>query len=242
MLGVIDLFTEEEPIWTTDRIIERLQASRATVYRYLQALTAAGFLSQLARGAYALGPRIIELDRQIRIADPLLRVAPAVMAAQRDKVAGTQLLCRYYGLRVFSIFEDRSDPRIETSFDRGRPFSLFRSSASRIILANLPAPHLRRLFLNHAGEIAAAGLGTTWPVFRDTLKAIRKRGVAVASDIDTALIGMAAPIFAAPEIITGSLVFVRLRAEVTERDIDSLSGLVIDSAKLISGRLEEASA
>lgn len=66
------LFTEESPVWTADQIIARLHTSRATVYRYLQAPTAAGFLSQLARGAYTLGPRIIELDRQIRIADPLL--------------------------------------------------------------------------------------------------------------------------------------------------------------------------
>jgi DNA-binding IclR family transcriptional regulator len=242
VLGVLDLFTEEDPIWTTDRLMERLNASRATLYRYLQALMVSGLVSQLGGGAYALGPRIIELDRQIRIADPLLRVAPPIMAAHRDKVAGTQLLCRYYGLRVFSIFEERSDLRIETSFDRGKPFSLFRSSASRIILANLPAQQLRRLFLNHAGEIASAGLGTTWPEFRGSLKAIRKRGVAVASDIDTALIGMAAPVFAAPDIVTGSLVFARIRAEVTEREIAYLSALAIDAAKLISERLEEASA
>jgi DNA-binding IclR family transcriptional regulator len=152
------------------------------------------------------------------------------------------LLCRYYGLRVFSIFEDRSDPSIETSFDRGRPFSLFRSSASRIILANLPAARLRWLFLNHAAEIASAGMGTTWPAFRDTLKAIRKRGVAVASDIDTALVGVAAPIFAAPDIVMGSLVLVRHKAEATERDIHFLSKLAIDTARQISDRLDDASA
>ena len=60
------------------------------------------------------------------------------MAAQRAKVAGTQLLCRYYGLRVMSIHEDRFDERTKTSFDRGRPFSLFKGSTSQIILAHLP--------------------------------------------------------------------------------------------------------
>ena len=34
------------------------------------------------------------------------------MAAQRAKVAGTQLLCRYYRVRVMSIHEDRFDERI----------------------------------------------------------------------------------------------------------------------------------
>lgn len=239
VLGILDLFTEAEPIWTAEAVIERLRSTRSTVYRYLRALVASGFLIQVGRGGYALGPRIIELDRQIRIADPLLRVAPPIMAAQREKVAGTQLLCRYYGVRVLSIFEERSDPRIETSFDRGRPFSLFRSSASRIILANLPQPQLQRLFLNHAGDIAAAGYGTTWPEFRDALKAIRKRGFAVLSDIDPELIGISAPIFAAPEVVTASLVLARIKSEVTERDIEYLSALAIDSTRRISEQLQE---
>ena len=238
VLGIMDLFTEEEPIWTAEAMVERLQSTRSTVYRYLRALIGSGFLAQVGGGGYALGPRIIALDRQIRVADPLLRVAPPIMAAQRDAVAGTQLLCRYYGVRVLSIFEERSDPRIETSFDRGRPFSLFRGSASRVILANLPQAQLQRLFLNHANDIVAAGYGATWPAFRDTLKVIRRRGFAVLSDIDAEVIGVSAPIFAAPEVVTASLVLARLKREVTERDIDHLAAIAIDSTGRISALLQ----
>jgi DNA-binding IclR family transcriptional regulator len=242
VLGVLDLFTEEEPIWTAEAVIERLQSTRSTVYRYLRALIASGFLTQVGGGGYALGPRIIELDRQIRIADPLLRVAPPIMAAQRQQVAGTQLLCRYYGVRVFSIFEERSDPRIETSFDRGRPFPLFRGAASRTILANLPQAQLQRLFLHHAGDIAAAGYGATWPEFRNVLRAIRRRGFAVLSDIDPEVIGVSAPIFAAPEVVTASLVLARLKSEVTEHDIEHLSDIAIDATRRISEQLWTSSA
>ncbi len=240
VFGLFDLFTEAEAIWTIDALVERSRASKPTVYRYLRALITAGLLAQVGVGTYALGPRIVELDRQIRIADPLLKLAIPIMEAQRDIVLGTQLLCRYYGIRVFSIHEERSDTRIRTSFDRGRPFSLFLGSGSRIILANLLQPQLRRLFLHHADEIAAAGLGNTWPEFRATLMAIRRRGVAVASVIDTALVGIAAPIFAAPEVVTACLILVRIRSEVTERDIAVLSALAIDAARQISERLQEA--
>jgi DNA-binding IclR family transcriptional regulator len=237
VLGVMDLFTEQEPVWTAEAIGERLRTTRSTVYRYLKALVASGFLAQVG-GGYALGPRIIELDRQIRVADPLLRVAPAIMAAQRDAVAGTQLLCRYYGVRVLSIFEERSDPRIETSFDRGRPFSLFRGSASRAIMAWLPQAQLQRLFLHNADAIAAAGYGGTWPDFRDALRLIRKRGYAVLSDVDPAMIGVSAPIFAAPDIVTASLVLARLKSEVSERDIEALAALAIESTNRISRLLQ----
>lgn len=238
VLRVMDLFTEQEPVWTAEAIGDRLQAKRSTVYRYLKSLVGSGFLSQLG-GGYALGPRIIQLDRQIRVADPLLRVAPKIMAAQREQVAGTQLLCRFYGLQVLSIYEERSDPRIETSFDRGRPFSLFRGSASRAIMAWLPQAQLQRFFLNHADAIAAAGYGGTWPEYRDALKDIRRRGYAVLSDVDPAVIGVSAPIFAAPDIVTASLVLARLKSEVSERDIEQLAEMVMLSTRHISESLQK---
>ena len=237
VLGILDLFTEAAPLWTAEAMMERLGATRSTLYRHLRALTDAGFLAP-AGGAFVLGPRIIALDRQIRVTDPLLRVAPAVMAGLRDAVAGTQLLCRFYGTRVLSIHEEKSDPRIRTSFDRGRTFPLFRGSASRSILANLPQAELRRLFLAHAPEIAAAGLGGTWPEFRDGLKAIRLRGHAILSDIDPEVIGASAPIFAAPGLVTGSLVLARLKREVTERDLDHLATMAKAATSRISAALQ----
>lgn len=239
VLGIMDLFTEQAPLWTAEAIGERLGATRSTVYRYLKALVDSGFLAQ-AGGGYALGPRIIELDRQIRVADPLLRVAPPIMAAQRDQVAGSQLLCRYYGVRVLSIYEDRTDVRIQTSFDRGRPFSLFRGSAARAIVAWLPQAQLQRLFLHHADAIAEAGYGQTWPAFRDTLKTIRRQGYAVLSDVDPEVLGVSAPIFAAPEVVTAALVLARLKREVTERDIEVLAALAVESTARISAELQGA--
>lgn len=174
---------------------------------------------------------------EIRVADPLLRIAPPIMAAQRKQVAGTQLLCRYYGERVISIHEDRTDERIHTSFDRGRPFSLFRGSASRAIMAWLPQAQLQRLYLHHADAIAAAGYGQTWPALRNTLKAIRKQGYAVLSDVDQ-VIGVSAPIFAEPKMVTAALVLARLKREVTESDIETLAKLAIDSTQRISAALQ----
>ena len=163
------------------------------------------------------------------------------MAAQRAKVAGTQLLCRYYGLRVMSIHEDRFDERIKTSFDRGRPFSLFKGSTSQIILAHLSNDQQQRLFLEHAHEIAEAGLGRNWPAFRDAMRAIRERGVAVASVIDKDLVGVAAPIFIAPETIAAALTLVRIRKEVDEAEIGRLAKLATSSARKVSERLQSLS-
>ncbi len=242
VFGMIDLFTETRPIWTADELIAAQGTSRATTYRDLRALIDSGFLAPVSAGTYALGPRVIELDRQMRLGDPLLRIAPPIMAAQRERVGGSQLLSRFYGLRVISIHEDRHDARIRTSFARGRPFSLFTGSTSQVILAHLAAEQQQRLFLRHAGEIAAADLGANWPEFRERMHAIRARGVAVASVVDKDLVGVAAPVFRAPDAVAAAITLVRIRKEADPSVIESLTRLAIASARRISGRLQAVAA
>lgn len=238
VLGILDLFTPEAPVWTADMIMERLLFSRATVYRYIRALGDAGLLVPVAGAGYVLGPRFIEFDRSIRLADPLLQIVPPVMAELRDAVNGAQLLCAFYGLRALSVLQDKTDPNITMSMERGRPFSLFQGSPSRVILAHLPPYQLRNLALNHPREIAAAGLGESWAEFRDAMRAVRRVGYVVASDIDKALVGISAPIFHAPGAVVASLCLVRLRENVMEGDAVMLGGLAVDACERISRALQ----
>jgi DNA-binding IclR family transcriptional regulator len=238
VLGILDLFTPDLPVWTVDMLVDRLLLGRATIYRYVRALCDAGFLVPVSGAGYVLGPRFIEFDRSIRLADPLLQIVPPVMAELRDEVNGAQLLCAFYGLRVLSVLQDKTDPNITMSMERGRPFPLFQGSPSRVILAHLPTYQLRNLALNHQREIAAAGLGENWTEFRDGLRAVRRTGYLVASDIDRALIGISAPIFHAPGAVAASLCLVRLKENVTEQDADSLGRLAMRACQRISAELQ----
>jgi DNA-binding IclR family transcriptional regulator len=238
VLGILDLFTPDLPVWTVDMLVDRLLLGRATIYRYVRALCDAGFLVPVAGAGYVLGPRFIEFDRSIRLADPLLQIVPPVMAEIREAVNGAQLLCAFYGLRVLSVLQDKTDPNITMSMERGRPFPLFQGSPSRVILAHLPTYQLRNLALNHQREIAAAGLGENWAEFRDGLRAVRRTGYRAASDIDRALIGISAPIFHAPGAVAASLCLVRLKENVTEQDADSLGRLAMRACERISSELQ----
>ena len=238
VLGILDLFTPEMPVWTVDLLVEHLALARATVYRYVRALGDAGFLVPVSGAGYVLGPRFIEFDRSIRLADPLLQIVPPVMAELRQAVNGAQLLCGFYGLRVLSVLQDKTDPNITMSMERGRPFPLFQGSPSRVILAHLPTYQLRNLALNHQAAIAAAGLGENWTEFRNAMRVIRKTGYLVASDIDKALVGISAPIFHAPGAVAASLCLVRLKENVTEAGALELGRLAVDACRRISGELE----
>jgi len=238
VLGILDLFTPDAPVWTVDMLVDRLLLGRATIYRYIRALCDAGFLVAVSRAGYVLGPRFIEFDRSIRLADPLLQIVPPVMAELREVVKGGQLLCAFYGLRVLSVLEDKTDPSITMSMERGRPFPLFQGSPSRVILAHLPPYQLRNLALNHQAAIAAAGLGQNWAEFRDAMRAIRRTGYLVASDIDKALVGVSAPIFHAPGAVAASLCLVRLKENVMPDDAAFLGRLAVGACERISRELQ----
>jgi DNA-binding IclR family transcriptional regulator len=52
------------------------------------------------------------------------------------------------------------------------------------------------------------------------MRGIRERGVAIASVIDKDLVGIAAPVFTAPDPIAAALTLVRIRKEVDEAAIE----------------------
>lgn len=234
VLGIIDLFTEDAPRWTVEAMAARLEMARTTAYRYAKMLVDAGFLAAISQGVFVLGPRFIELDRQIRIADPLLRVAPPIMQSIRDEVNGIQLLCSYYGQRVICVYDDVVDRGIFSSFERGRPFPLFRGGPSRVILAHLQNRQLQALMLQHAHEIAQAGLGNNWKEFSRKLRDIRQLGYyAAPGEIHPGNFGVSAPIFHATGV-AGCITLARALHHLKEGDIPLLIELALKAAAQIN--------
>src|SRR5271165_2581962 len=176
MLAVLELFTVEMPEWTVEAAAAALRVSAPTAYRYFKQLTRAGLLSPVTGASYALGPAIIQMDRQIQICDPMLNAARSVMVdlIQYAAESATVLLCRLYHDRVMCAHQVMGrGPQLPVSYERGRLMPLFRGATSKIILAHLPARTLKSLFDRHSAEIAAAGLGATFVAFRRDLAGLR---------------------------------------------------------------------
>lgn len=211
MLAVLDLFTAAQPVWTAEDIIARLGTSRPTGYRYVRELVAAGLLMRLTGGLYHLGPRIIELDYQIRATDPVLAAGQPIMKALADRTGCHVLLSNIYGEQVLNVHHEPGIEPLRIKFARGVPLPLFRGSTSKAILAFLPRSRLKRIYDRHAVEIAQSALGRTWDEFRQSLAAIRRAGVAYSSgELDPPNVGNAAPVFGPDGEVLGSLTFVTL--------------------------------
>lgn len=239
MLSVIDAFTETAPVWTINGLAAAYGYTRATTYRYVGELCDAGLLTRVAHGAYALGPRIIELDRQMQRSDPLLAatepVWPQLLRPDREQVA---LLCGLFRDEVLCIGQAARHRRIAVSYTRGRPMPLFRGATAKAILAWLPERRLGRLFAEKRAEIRKAGLGDSQAEFLSALKAIRSQGHCITfGEVDPGVVGVAVPVFEEDGAVIGSLSLVFAAERFPRRGLRRLVAKLEQSAQQVRANL-----
>jgi len=195
---ILRLFTAERPLWTVEEAAEALGVSLSTAYRQFGALVRSGLLDAV-EGArvYVLGPAVIELDRNIRLSDPLITIAKPAMKwlAEQAQLPCTVLLCRLYRDRVMCIHqEERAGEGGNVSYERGRPMPLSLGAPSKTILAQLPSRRLSGLI-----PILQAEAGPERPFraeeFRRELAAIRRQGYSITrGEVDPGVVGIAVPL------------------------------------------------
>lgn len=241
MLKVLDLFKPEQPVIDVEHICTQLDYTSASAYRYLRELLDAGLLVRLPRG-YALGPRVIELDRQMTEFDPLLSASRQPVAELATLTGLSVLISELYGATVINVLhQPGADPDL-LNFGRGRPMDLFRSATARVILAYLLPRQLRRIYDNAPQEGSARQLGQDWRSFSKAMLTIRKDGFCVSEgELDPGKSGIAAPIFDEKHRVLGSITLVGPAARFDAFRRDYLAGLVTAAAQSITQRISETS-
>jgi DNA-binding IclR family transcriptional regulator len=231
MLELLDAFTPETPTRSIDELIRFAGASRATTYRYVRALQSAGLLGALANGTYVLGPRIPELDRQVRVCDPMYNAAGPIMRRLVQQTGHGVLLCALFSDTVMCVRDERSESSPAELFNRGQKRPLFVAAASKIMLPYLSAHQLSQLYANNTAAIAAAGLGDTWDAFRASLREMRARGYCMTvSEFNPGIAGISAPVLNRSNNVLGSLGFAMAGEYVTEATLPRLVTLIVDAA------------
>ena len=232
-LSILDLVSEGKPTCTAEEVAEALGVSRTSSYRYLKVLADAGLLAGRRGGDYGLGSRVLELDRTMRLTDPLFLRAQPVMGELSARLGENLLLNSFYGRTMVCVAQSWVNAQA-TNYNRGQRLSLYRGAASKAILAHFPAHRLRAMYRRDAAEIEASGLGITWDQFRRSLKRIRDDGYASSeSEVDPGVAGIAAPIFDGDGPVIGSLAWAVPSHRVEGRRTE-LTAEIIVAAKTIS--------
>jgi DNA-binding IclR family transcriptional regulator len=239
MLAILDLFTEEAPAWTAEEIIETLGYSRPTGYRYVRELCAARLLRRGAGSVYLLGTRIVELDYQLRVSDPVLIAGREVMRGLCAETGCDVMLAGMFDGHIVTIHQEHGAEGVSATFGRGRLLPRFRGTMSKTILAWLPRARLRKLYERHADEAAAAGMGRTFDELLDQIKSIRSAGHSVTrGELDPGLVGISVPVHIDPREPLGSLGLVMTRQRFAIADPARLVAMLSEAAARIDDGIE----
>jgi DNA-binding IclR family transcriptional regulator len=246
MLDIFDLFSADATIIQIESVAEQLSVGRSTAYRYLQELGERGFLVQRGKGRYALGPRVIELERLLQNSDPLLNAGKIVMAQLADLCQNrTLLLCTLFKDRVLCTHQVGANDivynkeKMPIYRGRGSALPLFQGAGSQAILAYLAPHQIRALYLAKAAEIREAGLGDDWKSFRGALTAIRKQGYAATVGRRNAkVLALAVPVLSVTGQVIGSLL---LLSPNTDNEREQVLGFLprLQDASRNIGELED---
>ena len=241
LLEILGSFTLERPVISPDWFMEHLGVSRATIFRDLRHLADAGMVERLDDRGYALGPRVVQMDRQIRLGDPLLKAAADLPEKLANDSGGGVLVCRLHQDTVLCVFQvSPPSGHFAVSYERGRAMPLYRGATSKVILAHLGAKRLASLAESHQEELMAAGLPLTGAELHAFLEPVRKNGHLVAQgEVDPQVEGMAVPLMSGKRLIGSLSVVLPAKGCSSLREAKTLQ-LLKSSARRIEARLESA--
>jgi len=233
MLSVMDLFTPEQPEWTVEQACAVMGQSESTVYRYFRSLAAVGLIFSIRPGRYLLGPGIIHFERQLRISDPLIRVAQPVIVEMAAEYAGPGVIFVSYMYRdsVMTAHEHRigAEPFPEGAFARGRLAPLFRGAPGLALLSFLEVRTVRSIYQRvEPGD-------AEWLDFKRRMRAVRALGYAVSvDDPDPGVLHVSVPLKQDGLGIAGSLSIALANGPDTAAAIDETAARLLSAAEEIS--------
>ena len=241
MLSVLELFTLERPAWTIEDIATSMGFTLSSAYRYVRELGNAGLLTSVGRGKYVLGTRIIELDRQISLCDPVEQAGRAVAVDVMDQVTtGGVLICALRGDHMVTLYSDKRPQSLSLSRERGRTASLFRGAPAKAMLAQLSSRRLSRLYLDNQDEISATGLGDRWPEFQKAVAEMRKQRIVVTRrDFGLPYFAVGAPVFDGDDKVVASISILVPDELYAQPLIDKLSAVVTAAAQQMNQRISD---
>lgn len=239
LLRILGSFDLGRPVRKPAQLMVELGVSRASIYRDLKALEEAGLLERVADRGYALGPLIVELDRQIRLADPLLQASGSLLRKLAAETGGTVLLCRVHGDKVLCIHQEMpAEPVTPVSYERGRAMPLYRGATSKVILAHLPHAELERLWRRDRAAIVQAGFPSALRGFLAALEPLREaRACVTHSEVDPGLAGLAVALLDGQRVL-GSLSVVLPFARLSAARSKTVLSKVFSVAGAIESTLE----
>lgn len=235
-LTILEMFRDDKLVLSAAEVADTLGVARSTAYRYLQTLVQSQFLLEDGRGGFRLGIKVLQLSRLARHSYGLADLAVPAMRELTQQFHQTVLLTRRMGSMIVCLEREESDQQwLRLSYERGTVLTLNAGASAQVLLAWLPDADLRVLLDPERLTRFTAASVTDPESLIERLHAIRTAGHAVTyGEVDDDAVGIAAPVFGAPGEVIAGLSVVVLRSRVTQEQITTMVGAVMEAAEKLS--------
>jgi DNA-binding IclR family transcriptional regulator len=202
--GILEVFTESRPEWSTTGIARELDLPVPSVHRILAALKRLGYVSQHAETRrFRLGMAALSLGERARALADLRPVAIGPLRQLSEATGETALLTVLTPARDRSVCLERvetSQP-LRLSVQPGRQLPLHAGASQKALLAFMPADEIERVTAQPLERLCTATI-TSGPALRRELSAIRARGWSSSyEETNVGVWGIAVPVRSAADVV-----------------------------------------
>src|SRR5262252_8409139 len=202
--GILEVFSEARPEWSTTEIARALGLPVPTVHRILAALKRLGYVSQHEdTKRFRLGLGALELGERARAVADLRPVAIGPLRQLSAATGETALLTVLTPERDRGVCLERvetSQP-LRLSVQPGRQLPLHAGASQKALLAFMPDEEIGRLVAQPLERCCTATI-TSRPALRRELAAIRARGWSSSyEETNVGVWGIAVPLLSATDVV-----------------------------------------
>jgi DNA-binding IclR family transcriptional regulator len=238
-LDVLQLFTEDKPVWSGAEISEQLGVARSTGYRYLSSLVQSGFIAE-GDGGFQLGPRIFQLARVARRRIGLTEVAMPIMHELAAEVNETVLLTRRSGSVVVCLERVEASRAIRLSYEPGHVLPINAGAAAEALLAWLSPTEVAQILRDAPPQRFTASTLVEPDAIDARLAQIRQDGLALSrGELDPDVLGIAAPIRGHDSSVRAAVSIAAVSSRVNAKQAKTMSEAVLQAADKITERVVE---
>ncbi len=237
--GILEVFTESRPEWSTTEIARALGLPVPTVHRILAALKRLGYVSQHEETRrFRLGLAALSLGERARAIADLRPVALGPLRRLSDATGETALLTVLTPERDRSVCLERVEtPQpLRLSVQPGRQLPLHAGASQKALLAFMPDDEIERQISQPLERFCQSTITDPRALLRE-LKAIRARGWASSyEETNVGVWGIAVPVLSDTDVVCAVGIAgpsPRLSVERVREDV----GLVHDAAAAIGRAL-----
>ncbi len=239
LCDILNCFNQDEPVLTLTEISKRVELSKSTTFRFIEALESQGILNADSAGrGYRLGFQLIHWGTLAQASINLRNDAHPFLQELTDVTGETSILSMRFGNvgTWIEVIESRQPVKLVSRV--GQSLQLHAGASSKVLLAFLPDETIENILSEMVLTQYEKNTITDPEKLRKELRAIRERGYATSiEETDKGAMGIAAPVYDHSGKIVAGIGIVAPTARIPEEKIPEYSKPVLEASRRLSRRL-----